>query len=203
MPFSYSTEAGIKAEISSQNLVYGWPRDFMEAFVPETRLSPFFNWRNLMSCTAECGLLITGAGLNGSMDQNWLYTGMPSTFAIPLHWSLGHFACEDHTGSHFFDVCKCGKRAEAFTGAAWLQVKNAAASGRAIARQLEPACSVFLFIGRAQLMLFRQGVDFVSVLQKNSFKCSYHTSFAAGANFKLCPFVPYHHPFLFCSLHPL
>lgn len=100
-------EAGIKTEISSQNLVYGWHRDFMGTFVPETRLSPFFNWRNLMSCTAEYGLLITSAGLNGSMDQNWLCTGVPSAFAILPHWSLGHFACEDHTGSHFFDVCKC------------------------------------------------------------------------------------------------
>lgn len=42
----------------------------MEAFVPETRLSPFFDWRKLMSCTAEYGLLITSASLNGSMDQN-------------------------------------------------------------------------------------------------------------------------------------
>lgn len=68
-------------------------------------------------------------------------------------------------------------RAEAFTGAAWLQVKNAAASGRATARQSEPAGSAFLFTGRAQLMLSWQGGDFVSVLWKSSPKCSHHRPF--------------------------
>ena len=53
------------------------------------------------------------------------------------------------------------ERAEAFTGVAWLQVKNSTASVRAIARQLVSACSTVLFTGRAKLMLFQQGGDFV------------------------------------------
>lgn len=68
-PFHMSAEAGFKVEISSQNPVYRLPVEFTDTFFPET-LSLLFDWRKLKSCAAEYGLLITSAGLNGSMDQN-------------------------------------------------------------------------------------------------------------------------------------
>lgn len=134
----------------------------MEAFVSETRLSSFFSWRKLMSCTVEYGLLITSDGLDGSMDQNLLYIEVQSKFVIILGWLLGFFACEDHTGSNFSDVCKCEK-----------EMRGCFSTGKECCSFREGHCKTAracfcLLTGWAQLMLFWQDEDFVSVLWKTS-----------------------------------
>lgn len=199
--FIFPQEAAIKAEISSQNLVYRYPGDFMKAFVPEIQLSPFFDWRKLMSCTAEYGLLITNAALNGSMDQNWLYIVVLGTLAILLQWSLGRFACKDHTGSHLFDVCKQGK--------SWGFCSSCLATGKGRCSFREShcktirACLFCLPIYRVSIAhVVLAGWRFCFCALEKLIQVQPSQVFSSGGDLKLCPFVPYLHPFLFCSLHP-
>lgn len=199
--FHIPTKAGIKAKISSQYLAYGWPGELMEAFVPETWWSPFFNWRKLMSRTAEYGLLIASAGLNDYMDQNWLHIPVRSAFAILLHWSLGCFVCKDHTGSHFFDERKCGKELSFLQELVAYRQRMLQLWGESLQDNYSLLVLPSYLQDEHNSSCFGK-VEILFLCFGKAHPSAAITGPLSRSSLKLCPFVPYHHSFLFCPLHP-